>query len=186
MKKIILLFIFLLFPIITYAMDECEGIMYKGDIPCIILYPYTDNCSEIEMYVYLNNTLLDTRFMNSFNTFFCNQIFNYTALGTYTFNYSTMDTGSIVVKEDVNKRYYLYVTSLIIFLALIGLGYKLENKTFVTLAGILSVMIAINLLINGFPYLDDTFLREAIVMVLLGIGFYFMVAPAVEYFEEIG
>ena len=185
MKTIIYVFISIVLISIVSALDECKGTIFDTDVPCLIFLPYNNDCTSVEMYVYSNgSTLLDFRYMYQYNPFTCNTTFNYSTYGTYTFNYSTGDTGSITVEEDVNNRYYLYVVALIAFLSLLGLGYWLEESMFVILSGMLSIVIAINLYVNGFPNLTNEFLKHSIIIVLTGIGFYFMIAPSLEDLKE--
>ena len=119
MKKI-----YILLPIILYvilqvvtAIDECQGTMNDNEIPCMVLLPVTigTNCSNISVTFFRNGSnLLNTKPMSEYTPFSCNTTFNYSLFGTYVFNYSTEDSGSIVIEEDVDDRYYLYVISFII------------------------------------------------------------------------
>ncbi len=174
----------LLIPLI-YSLDECKGTMLTNEIPCLVLLPYTNDCTTIGIRFYNNgSTLLDDRLMSQYSPFTCNQTFNYTSFGTYTFNYSTGDTGSIVIEEDEVQQYYLYVVVLIIFFILVGLGYWKEEAIFVMMAGILAMIIGIALFNYGFPNLTNEFLKNAIVVVIWGVGAYLIIAPAMEFFEE--
>ncbi len=48
----------------------------------------------------------------------------------------------------------------------------------------LLVVIAIALYQFGFPKLDNEFLKQAIIMVTAGIGFYLIIVPSVDWFEN--
>ena len=86
--------------------------------------------------------------------------------------------------EGVSEEYQLYVVVSIIFFILVGLGYYYEIGEFVMIAGILAMIIGINIFNYGFPHLSNEFLRNAIVMIIWGVGAYLIIAPAIEFFEN--
>jgi len=184
MKKTIFLLIFLLIPI-ALAIDECERTVFDTDVPCLILLPNSTSCDSITISFYQNTTFLYTQTMSFYESFNCNVTFNQTEQGVYTFLYSTGDTGTITVTEDIDNRYYLYLVAVLFFFGLLFLGYYLEDGTPTILAGMLSCILAINLYQNGFPLLTNEFLKHCVIMVLLGLGFYFILAPSIEYFENL-
>ena len=75
--------------------------MTTSDIPCTIFLPVSTSCSGVSVSFYLENNFLETREMGEYTPFYCNTTFEYTELGTYVFNYSTLDTGSIILEEDI-------------------------------------------------------------------------------------
>ncbi len=92
----------------------------------------------------------------------------------------------VEVKRDCeggNDAYYLYIVVYVIFFILLGLGYYLKEGAFVIIAGMLSIIMAINLFMNGFPTLTNLFLKNSVVIILAGIGFYFVLIPSLEYIE---
>ena len=189
MNKTILLGIVLVLIVLpmAFAIEECKGTMNNNEVPCLVLLPVNTTetaCNTIEVGFYNISTFLNEQTMEEYSPFTCNATFNYTEFGTYTFNYSTGDSGSIVIEEDVDNRYYLYIVALTLFFMLLGIGYFTEEKFFVILSGMLSCVIAINLFLNGFPDLTNEFLKNGIVMIFAGIGFYFILAPSIDYFER--
>ncbi len=82
--------------------------------------------------------------------------------------------------------FYLYIIGTIIFFILLGLGYYLEEPIFVIISGMLSMVLAINLFINGFPNLTNEFLKNGVVIILAGIGMYLTVMPSMRFFEGFG
>ena len=185
-NKIIFLLILLLIPLVS-AIDECERTIFDTDVPCLVLLPnQTTSCNSITISYYANTSFLYTQTMGKYTNFMCNSTFNQTKRGVYNLDYSTGDTGTITVTEDVNNRYYLYVIGILIFFILFGLGYKLERPEFVSVAGMLLCILAIDIITNGFPNLTNEFLREMIVVVLLGIGFYLIIVPWIDYLVEFG
>jgi len=187
MKKITIVGIVtlvLLIPLV-YSLDECKGTMLTNEIPCLVLLPYTNDCTTIGIKFYINGSnLLDDRLMSQYSPFSCNQTFNYTSFGTYSFNYSTGDSGSIVIEEDEMQEVYLYIFSLIIFFILVGIGYAKEIAEFVMIAGILAMIIGIVLIIYGFPNLTSVFLRNSVAVIFWGVGAYLILEPAMDFFER--
>ena len=186
-KTILLGIVFILLIPLAFAIEECKGTMNNNEVPCLVLLPVNTTstaCNTIEVGFYNISTFLNSQTMEEYSPFSCNVTFNYTEFGTYTFNYSTGDSGSIVIEEDVDNRYYLYIVALTLFFMLLGIGYFKEEKFFVILSGMLSCVIAINLFLNGFPNLTNEFLKNGIVMIFAGIGFYFILAPSIDYFER--
>lgn len=189
MKKIILIIvtISILYLSIVNALDECRGTMNDNEVPCVIFLPINISdtaCNTINVSFYLNSTYLESHFMIEHNSFTCFNNFTQTNWGTYTFFYSTGDSGSITIEEDVDNRYYLYVVVALAFFILLGLGFYLQDGTFSIIAGMLCAVIAIDLFMNGFPGLTNEFLKNGITIVLVGISFYFIIAPTVEFFEN--
>jgi hypothetical protein len=186
MKKYLLLLILLLIPS-ALAIQECQSFMNNNQVPCLIFIPNISTgqfCENINITMSLNNTLKYSQSLGNFNNYLCNSTFNQTTFGTYNFLYSTGDSGSITIQEDVNNRYYLYIVSFITWFILLGLGYYLEDRTFAIISGMLVIVIAINIYTNGFPNLTNVFLVNGIVTVLAGIGMYYTIYPTVKYFEE--
>ena len=171
---------------IAIALDNCKGTMFQQDIPCLLLLPVnqsTTPCSTLDVSVYSNATLLYTQEMAIYNPFKCNATFNQTSFGTYTFQYGTGDTGTIVVEEDDNQQFFLYIASFVALLSLVGLGFWKHEGVFIMIAGILSMIIGINIFINGFPNLTNDFLRNGMTLIMWGIGAYLIMLPGMEFFE---
>ena len=189
MKKLITILIFILSIGLVSALDECKGTVNPNGVPCSVLLPVNTtltNCNTINVSFYSNTTLLESHFMTTLNPFMCNGNFTQTDFGTYGIQYSTGDSGSITVEEDINNAYFLYVISLIVFFIMLGIGYSIEDEVFLILSGMLSIVLALNLFINGFPGLTSAFLQNSIVIVLAGIGFYYVLVPSIEVIEKWG
>ncbi len=178
----------LIIPLIQAELDNCKGTMFQQDIPCLLLLPVnqtTTACNTLITSVYNNgSTLLYTQTMGIYSPFKCNNTFNQTTFGTYTFQYGTGDTGSIVIEEDRFQQYYLYVAAFIILLSLIGLGFWKHDGTLMTIAGMFAMIIGINIFVNGFPNLTNTFLRNGVTLIMWGIGAYLVMLPGMEFFEN--
>ena len=52
------------------------------------------------------------------------------------------------------------------------------------IAGMLAMIIGINIFINGFPNLTNTFLRNGMATIMWGIGAYLIMLPGMEFFEN--
>ena len=189
MKKLITILIFILSIGLVSALDECKGTVNPDEVPCAVLLPVNTtltNCNTINISFYSNTTLLESHFMTTLNPFMCDGNFTQTDLGTYAIQYSTGDSGSITVEEQINNRYFLYVISLVVFFIMLGIGYYIQDELFLILAGMLSIVLALNLFVNGFPGLTNTFLQNSMIIVLAGIGFYYVLVPSVELIERWG
>ena len=185
MKKILLLIVLLLIPSI-YAYDECKGVINTNSLPCKLLLPAlsTTDCATINISYYNETTYLSNATMTRYNLIYCYVNFTQTKYGTYSYYFTTGDSGSIIVEEDKNNSYYLYIVSLIVFVILIALGYWKEEVTFITLGGMLLCAIAINLWLNGFPNLTNDFLKNGIALVIGALGAFLIVAPYVDELER--
>ncbi len=120
-KKLLFLFIFfILSSFIVSALEECRGTITDEEVPCLVLLPVNTtiiDCTTLSTSFFNNaSTLLYTQDMGTFNSFLCNATFNQSALGTYTFSYSTGDSGSIIVGVGnlnfFNLTVYLVLTAI--------------------------------------------------------------------------
>lgn len=158
MKKLyIILYMIILIPLV-YSLDECERELETFDIPCRVTstWDYPNACNTYEVTIYNNNgTALNTISLDTFGIY-CNFTFNYSDEGTYYYNVSSGDTGSILVKKDMEMiyRYLVYGGYLLVVLVLIGFMhlFKQDKGTpmvYGTIASALSfIMTAV--LISGF------------------------------------
>lgn len=175
-----------LIPLVS-AIDECKGTMHNNEVPCLLLLENSSSnpCDTMTVTVYKNSSgILYTQQMVQYSPFLCNGTFNQTDYGTYTFQYSSGDTGSIVIEEDLDNRYYLYVVALIVFFILLAMGYTSEDNNFIIIAGMLLIVMAINIFLNGFPNLVNEFLKNGIVIFLAGVGFYLILMPSIRKLGE--
>lgn len=190
MIKLVLLIMIFILASSVLGIEECKGTMHNNEVPCLILLPTDQSvypCININVSVYKNASIfVYNQTMQQYSYFTCNATFTQTDYGTYTFYYnSTGDSGSIIIQEDVDNRYYLYVIFIFVLIALILLGYYKQENIFVILGGFMACAIALNLFLNGFPNLTNDFLRNTISIVLAGIGFYFIIGPSISYFESL-
>jgi len=91
---------------------------------------------------------------------------------------------NFVVIENVDLQYYLYLSAILIFFILLGLSYWLEEPIFAILSGMISIVIAVYLFVEGFPQLSNDFLKNGVVVVLVGIGMYLVIAPSLDWLER--
>ena len=141
-------------------------------------------CNTLTTLTYNNgSTLVDTETMAVYSPFKCNNTFKQTEFGTYTFQYGTGDTGSIVVEDDDNQQFFLYFVSIGVLVSLIILGFWKHEGVFIMIAGILAMIIGINIFVNGFPNLTNDFLRNGMTLIVWGIGAYLILLPGMEFFE---
>ena len=102
MKKLILLIIGLVLIQGVFGYDECKGEIESYESPCLLLLPTlnSSSCTNTYITIYNETTLLDARTMSEYNVINCYTVFNFTKKGTYTYNYSTQDSGSVIIGES--------------------------------------------------------------------------------------
>lgn len=115
MKWLIPLMVIFMLPM-TFALEECKGKLSTDEVPCLIFLPSEDACGTIEVSFYQDNTFLHNQTMHQYTDFYCNATFNYSSPGSYVFEYTTGDTGSIIV--EVEK-----MLSVALLLIPLGMGF---------------------------------------------------------------
>jgi len=172
---------------IALAIQECDSPIEPADIPCnmISTYDFEGDCNTHTLKIYNDvPELLETRNWSNYTIpGICNSTFNYTEGGSYYINSSEGSSITIIVNQK-NSEFYLYLGALVVFILFIVLGYMTEQNIFPILAGMLSVAIGIHIAVTGFPNLTNEFLKDAIIVILLGIGFWLMIAPSIKVWEE--
>jgi hypothetical protein len=100
-KSLLALLIFFLSFSFASSLEECPGeTISPEDIPCLILYPLPGNCVSESINVFNATDLLYTQQLENYPGSQCKATFNVSQIGTYAFNFTTGDTGSIVVEEN--------------------------------------------------------------------------------------
>ena len=85
------------------------------------------------------------------------------------------------MEEDDNQQFFLYVAAFIALLIFGGIGFWKQDGIMLTIGGMLAMIIGINIFINGFPNLTNTFLRNGITTIVWGVGAY-LIAKGIEIF----
>ncbi len=177
----------LILPLVS-SIENCKGTMFQQDIPCLLLLPVnqtTTPCNTLGVSVFNNgSTLLYTQTLGIFNSFKCNATFDRTDFGTYTGQYSTEDTFTIVVEEDDNQQFFLYVAAFIALAVFIWIGFWKQDGIMLTIAGMFAMIMGINIFVNGFPNLTNTFLRNGITTIVWGVGAYLLVKGIEIFMDE--
>lgn len=182
MKKFILVILFFIFINFVSALEECKGTMPTDDVPCYVLLPSnqtTSPCENISVLFYNETTLLYNLSLDSYNSFLCNATFNQSSLGTYTFYYSTGDSGSIIIERGIKMIYLLYFAIILIAMLFI-LGMVKEDYTFLGLGGISAMVFGLFIFINGFDGINNLITQTVSMVGMLG-GFYVMIGSIFEY-----
>lgn len=96
MKKILIYLVFFILSIsYAFSLQNCESILTDDKVPCYILLS-SNNCSNASVSFYLGGSYLESRNLDTFNdNKNCNQTFDFTTTGLYTFNFSSGDSGTI-------------------------------------------------------------------------------------------
>ena len=185
-QALLLMLILLAIPLVS-ALQECYSPIDPTDIPCNIIstYDFEGDCSNHTVMIYDDTpSLLETREWGNYGIVGrCNTTFNYTEGGSYTINSTEGSTATIIVNQKYAEL-YLYIGAFLIWIIFIIFGYITEQNIFPILAGMLSVAIGIHLAIDGFPNLTNPFLKNGIMVIILGLGFWLMIAPSLKVIEE--
>lgn len=183
MKKLLIIIIFLVSIQLSTALDLCEDTP-EISTNCAMVTPELTQCTTYDYKIFnTSGTVIETGSL----TLLENDVYYFNLTlgeGEYLIRLCDGALREIIIAEDVNNRYYLYVVAILVFFGLLAIGYYLEDATFVIIAGMLSSVIAINIFFNGFPGLTNEFLKDGISIIFAGIGFYLMLAPSIEFFEE--
>ena len=184
MKKcFLIIIIFLMSMSLVNSLDLCED-KPEIDTNCIMVTPELTQCTVFDYKIFnTNGTIIETGNLAPLK----DDVYHFNITlpkGDYLIRLCDGALREITIKENVNNRYYLYVVALLVFFGLLILGYYLQDPVFVIIAGMLSSVIALNIFLNGFPNLTNEFLKNGISIVLAGIGFYFILAPTIEFFEN--
>ena len=130
---LIFFFVFLFFVSFVAALDinECKGQVEPSEVPCRILLPINTsltNCSEITISFYMNgSTFIYNQIMEEYNAFNCNATFNQTNQGSYTFTYSTGDSGSIIVERGELSMFSIIIGMLTVLLVFGLFGFLTKS-----------------------------------------------------------
>jgi hypothetical protein len=152
--------------------------MVTSEIPCSVLLPYNGDCTSENISVYNNaSTFLYSEDMFQYNSFLCNATFNQSSIGTYTLLFSTGDSASFIVEEDVTMYFFnltvygVMFAGIITMIAFMHVFNKKEHQmspiVFGAVATALSV-ISLAMLASGFSIVKD-------IVFIIDVNYYFMV-----------
>jgi len=170
---------------IVSALEECEAVITDEKVPCAILLPVNvsiTSCDTINVTFYSNNTFLASEFMLEVNDFTCSGNFTQTAIGTYTFFYSTGDSGSIKVTEGIIVQLLLFFSTAIAFLML-GFALWKQDTNFAFFSAFLFMIIGIFVFISGFGSLNNLITQGA-ASIMMGMGAYIAFRASVDHLNE--
>ena len=176
---ITLLLFFIFLSSIVYSIENCEDVTSPDKIPCYVLLPYNGNCSNLNVSFYYNSTqFLNEKAMSNYTNFQCSSLFNYSQIGTYSWKFSTGDSGNLVLEVgNMNLLIYgILLALIVIFITLMHKTKDVEGSSFIYsgIAGIISFIMA-TMLFLGVKFLDgitlvvDINYYFAVLMLLFGI-----------------
>ena len=111
--------------------EECKGTMTSTEIPCTLFLPYTDTCTDLYVSIYNTTSIIYETQMEEYTPFLCNATFNISEVGSYVFNYSTGDSGSIIVENDDDMMLAITIGIGIFAGLLLFLAFKLDESHFI-------------------------------------------------------
>lgn len=191
-KLLVYSFIFLFLVSLATALKECEQVQDSDEVPCMLLLPYVDDCSNVNVSIFLNSSDLGyNQTMSKYANKVCNATFNQTELGVYTVHYYTggawynpTDTWSLTVQGG-SKMIYLFYFGLAASLAFLILGLVKEEYVFLSLSGLGFFIMGVYIAMNGFSTLNNlmTWLMASI---FWGIGGYVFLKTQLDSAEAAG
>ena len=114
---------------LSTAMEECTGITTPNGVPCQIIttWDYENACNTYTIKIYNSTPSLigKTTLTDYTGTSRCNSSFNFTKVGTYTFNITESgDSGSIHVRYEVDTMasfaimfFMILITAVVFYVA---------------------------------------------------------------------
>ena len=86
---------------IAIALDECEEVIKPGEVPCRVTstWVYPNACNTYTITLYEDSLGIQNYTMDDFGIY-CNITFNYSDKGSYYYNVSSGDSGSILIKGE--------------------------------------------------------------------------------------
>lgn len=183
MKKALLLLIFVSILPMAFGYDIC-GDGAEIQTKCAMITPEITQCDNYSYEIKnVSNVLVESGQLSKYtdNSYY----FNFTQPeGRYAIRLCDGGIREVFVVNPPEIKFYLYLLALTIFFSLLAIGYVRDDTMFYVIAGFLAVAIAVNLWNYGFPNLENDFLQTVMVVIFAGIGFFFIVAPFVNEFEN--
>lgn len=181
MTKIILLLIMIIICSVFTSAIICEDRTNPTDIPCEVITPVISGCGNFTYNLTNANTnttiitegnmssLMDGRYNFSLNQ----------PNGDYAITLCEGTSSSITIGFETGfDSSYIYLISFIIMTSLLIGGYTMKNAFFLLFGGMASILLGIGLVITGYPGFDTEMLN-LMSIILIGIGFYYIVSPAI-------
>ncbi len=186
MKKWIIYIILILVMFqIVHAIQDCAGIMNKGELPCLIISSWTFPCATetIKIYNEVPSLLRIAPLDNYSITGRCNITFgeaqNETEIGSYLFNWSSGDSSKLIIKEDNNMLIALVIGVSIIVALFIFLTFAVkDDKPFLANFFFLGIFIFTTVLsnllwkitnVNSAPYEPIMFILYRIFLIITSL-----------------
>lgn len=121
----------LIFAASVYSIKECDSPIEPSDIPCIIKSTWDyGNCAATEIKIY-NSTpeLIGQRNFTDFGlSHRCNITWNYSERGSYFWNVSNGDSGTIIVEGEKMEFFKLGIFGVFFILSLVFIGFMHKFK----------------------------------------------------------
>jgi len=136
MKWHITILMVLLMVSLVSAIEDCQNVVTKGELPCLIISSWQFPCSGETIQIYNQvPTLIRTASLDDYTgvdlTGRCNITFgvaaNETAIGSYLLNWSTGDSAKIIVQEDNNMLIALVIGISLIVALFIYLTFAVKD-----------------------------------------------------------
>lgn len=104
----------------------------QQDVPCMLIasFPYENACNTYRIKFYNSTpTLIGETDMDDYTgTDLCNTTFNFTEIGSYTFNISSGDSGRLIVEVDEDMMLAIILVLVFVGVIFMGIGFYLFFK----------------------------------------------------------
>jgi len=164
------------------AIEECRGTQSPDEIPCRITatWTYPNACTTYNVQVWsTNGSLVHTTALSEFGaTGLCNFTFGNTTVQSYSYNVSSGDTGTIIVRDDEMMIAMIIGLTLVTFIYLY-FAFNLMNdhfllKIILIFFAVMTMMIIPAVIINGVIQTQTTFLKTTVWFFRLFITYFFV------------
>lgn len=158
---------------LSYGLKECQDVIEPDEVPCYVstTWDYPNECRDytVDIYNVTGNHLITMNLSDYGTTYFCVFNFTYSDVGTYQFNISSGDSGSVTV--GVTN----YMISIIMAIAvmcgiLLWITHMLsEEHVFLKILFISFVFVLITLIPTAFMVTDITLILHKSYMRMISI-----------------
>lgn len=163
------------------ALDNCKGVMNPNEVPCLLLLQFNQTplvCTDYSISMYNESDFLYSQNMSNYSPFMCYATYNISSLGTFNFQYSTGDTGTIKMEAGyMNIVTYIFLFGMVVMFMIMMHTFKKQEGVSISMGAIsggLCFLISA-MLFTGFDLIEGVILFIdanywiAIITIILGM-----------------
>jgi len=186
-----LIILMLLLSTTVNALEECKSVMEPSDVPCLItsLWNYTPPCNQYNATVWYEtgSNIINYTFSDYGSSGLCNFTWNITELGSYIYQVSNGDSGTIHIGAD-NLMLGLTIGVGIIIALLLVIAFNLgEDMTWIKIYLIFSSLFIASIIPATFIIHDTSVIFHKAYQWFLRITFGFVfIYLTIKFFTWMG